>query len=351
MVTVLDSRQLTGADRRPAAVVARLQAGMGSRVWLREPAAPVQVRLDAWELGGLPVLRADVVGPLAVGRRRPPPDAPPVVSLYVQEHGTGRHEQGGRQRALTPGTLAVTDVTSPYSFAWGDTEGAGRALQIPVARLGLSVDVVRRAAPHVADSPLYELVRAHVAQVTRDAERLTADPGWPALSVATVELARALVISAADADGTTCAVPGETLLTRIRTWVDQHLTDPDLDAARVAAEHTISVRQLYRLCSAAGFSLEQWVIDQRLEGARAELARPGGRPIAAVARSWGFSDPSHFSRRFRAAFGTTPREWRDQRPPPVTPPPPGAVASASARARVGAGAGAGAGVGVGVGVE
>ncbi|MCZ2814549.1 helix-turn-helix domain-containing protein [Modestobacter sp. VKM Ac-2984] len=309
MVTLLDSRQLTGADRHPAAVVARLQAGMSSRVRLREPAASVQVRLDTWQLGGLPVLRADVVGPLVVSRRRTPADTPPVLSLYVQERGTGRHEQGGRRRALPPGTLTVTDISSPYDFCWGDTEGAGSALQVPVARLGLSVDVVRRAAPRAPDSPLYELVRAHVDRVTRDAERLAADPGWPALSVATLELVRALLVSA---DGAGDTVPGESLLPRIRTWVGQHLTDPGLDATRVAAEHAISVRQLYRLCSAAGFSLEQWVIDQRLEGARAELARPGGRPIAAVARSWGFGDPSHFSRRFRAAFGTTPREWRAQ---------------------------------------
>lgn len=317
MVTLLDSRQLTGADRRPAAVVARLQAGMTSRVRLREPAAPVEVRLDAWQLGDLPVLRADVVGPLAVSRRQVPPDTPPVLSFYVQERGTGRHEQGGRRRPLPPGALTVTDVTSPYSFAWGDAEGAGRALQIPVARLGVSVDVVRRAVPRVVDSPLYDLVRTHVAQVTRDAERLTADPGWPALSVATVELARALVVSAADTRG---AVPDEALLVRVRSWVGQHLIDPDLDAARIAAEHAISVRQLYRLCAAAGFSLEQWVIDQRLAGARAELARPGGRPIAAVARAWGFGDPSHFSRRFRTAFGTTPREWRAQHTTPAPAP-------------------------------
>ncbi|WP_299957671.1 helix-turn-helix domain-containing protein [uncultured Modestobacter sp.] len=319
MVTLLDSRQLTGTDRRPAAVLARLQAGMSSRVRLRDPAAPLEVRLDTWQLSSLPVLRADVVGPLTVSHRRSVADAPPVLSFYVQEHGTGRHEQGGRRRELPPGALTVTDVTTPYDFAWGDAAGAGRALQVPVARLGLSVDDVRRAVPRVADSPLYELVRAHVAQVTRDAERLTADPGWPALSVATVELARALVVSAAGAGS---AVPEESLLVRVRSWVDQHLTDPDLDAARIAAEHAISVRQLYRLCSAAGFSLEQWVIDQRLAGARAELARPGGRPIAAVARAWGFGDPSHFSRRFRSAFGMTPREWRTQRqapPPPSAP--------------------------------
>ncbi|MGY2081871.1 helix-turn-helix domain-containing protein [Modestobacter sp. SYSU DS0657] len=270
MVTLLDSRQLTGADRRPAAVV----------------------------------------GPLAVSRRRGPAHTPPVLSLHVQERGTGRHEQGDRCRAVPPGTLTITDVTSPYESSWGGAEGAGRALQIPVARLGLPLDVVRRAAPHAADSPLYDLVRTHVDRVTRNADRLSADPGWPTLAAATVELARALIVSAAESGATTREVLGDTLLTRIRIWVTQHLTDPDLDAARIAAAHAISVRQLYRLCSAAGFSLEQEVLGQRLEGARAELARPGDRAIAAVARSWGFGDPSHFSRRFRARFGMSPREWR-----------------------------------------
>ena len=74
----------------------------------------------------------------------------------------------------------------------------------------------------------------------------------------------------------------------------------------------MSVRQLYRVCAAAQLSLEQWIISQRLECARAELAAPRSRDrsIAVVARRWGFTDPSYFSRRFRATFGLTPSEWR-----------------------------------------
>ncbi|MFJ9520782.1 AraC family transcriptional regulator [Kitasatospora sp. NPDC101801] len=29
-----------------------------------------------------------------------------------------------------------------------------------------------------------------------------------------------------------------------------------------------------------------------------------------VARRWGFVNPAHFSRVFRAAYGVSPREWR-----------------------------------------
>jgi AraC-like DNA-binding protein len=57
--------------------------------------------------------------------------------------------------------------------------------------------------------------------------------------------------------------------------------------------------------------LSQWIITARLEGARRELARPGSRPgtVAATAHRWGFADSTHFSRRFRAAYGTSPRNW------------------------------------------
>jgi AraC-like DNA-binding protein len=74
----------------------------------------------------------------------------------------------------------------------------------------------------------------------------------------------------------------------------------------------VSVRQLYKACAGAGVRLEQWVIEQRLEAARAELAAPSGRwrSVAATARACGFADPSHFARRFRAAYGLTPRDWQ-----------------------------------------
>ena len=42
--------------------------------------------------------------------------------------------------------------------------------------------------------------------------------------------------------------------------------------------------------------------------AHRRLAAPA--PIAAVAAGWGFKDPTHFARRFRAAYGLRPQEWR-----------------------------------------
>jgi AraC-like DNA-binding protein len=80
--------------------------------------------------------------------------------------------------------------------------------------------------------------------------------------------------------------------------VYQHLTDPDLRPATIAAAHNVSLRHLYKICAQSGFSLEQWIIGERLHGARDELIRPDShsRTITMVARQWGFSDPTHFTR-------------------------------------------------------
>ena len=317
MVTLVDTELLPPSERRPAQVGARLEAAIGSRVRFPGRRPPTHARMDLWDLGGLTVTRADLTGELALTQsvRQARQDAEPLLSFAVQEVGTALQDHLDSRWIVPVGGLSLTDVTSPYEYRWSG-HGVCRSLQLPVSRLGLPVDVVRQALPLARHSPLYGLVSAHLQHVTLDAERLAAEPMVHSLASATVDLTRALLVSAAGTGRTTEDALAETMLSQVRSHVRQHLTEPGLDARSVAAALSISVRQLYRVCSAAGFSLEQWVIEQRLEGARAELADPAGagRPVAVVARRWGFTDASYFSRRFRQAYGTTPREWRQAGP-------------------------------------
>jgi AraC-like DNA-binding protein len=98
----------------------------------------------------------------------------------------------------------------------------------------------------------------------------------------------------------------------VKSYISQHLADPDLGAERIARAMFISVRQVYKLWETEPLPLGQWILERRLDAARHELTSRRGRSqtIAAIARRWGFADSTHFSRRFRQAYGLSPREWR-----------------------------------------
>ncbi|MFC9328837.1 helix-turn-helix domain-containing protein [Kitasatospora sp. NPDC057015] len=312
MALVLDTAELPRQDRAEAVFAAMLIATPACRLVHWDPDAVLRARIDLWDFGGVFLWRHEGSGVrmtrTAAHIRR---DAPETVAIALQEFGRARRIQASHTAELSRGDLLLSDLTAPYDYAWSGI-GAASALSIPYERLGLPVDLVRRAAPLLHTSSLYGFVREHLARLAADADALGADAGASALGEASVVLVRALLASAAHHDRQARPALAETLPVRIHAYIDLHLRDPLLRPATIAAAHGISLRTLYRLVQPPYSTLEQWIINRRLEGIRADLARSEHRhrPIADIARSWGFADPSHFGRRFRAAYGLTPREWR-----------------------------------------
>ncbi|MGY4315483.1 AraC-like DNA-binding protein [Bradyrhizobium sp. JR3.5] len=73
-----------------------------------------------------------------------------------------------------------------------------------------------------------------------------------------------------------------------------------------------SERYVHKLFERAGTTFASYVMDRRLDGAARDLKDPAttGRAIGDIAFDWGFSDLSHFTRRFRHRFGCALRDWR-----------------------------------------
>jgi len=309
---LLDTRHVPSADRAEAFRVAMQEASVPCRVEHRTPAGRVRARMHLVPLGRTAVFTTDA-SPFRLVRttRHVQRESPAVVAIAFQAAGHGEYPQLGHEQLVSGRDLMLVDLTAPYSFGCA-VGGGSRSVMVPHEQLALPVDVVRRAVPRLRASPLHDLVRTHLEEVCGRAEQLSGDPGAASLGTATAELVRALIVSAAGDARDRGAVREETLLTRVRTYVGQNLTDPALTPATIAAAHNVSLRQLYRLFSDAGLSLEQVVIGQRLELARVQLVSPAGRrrSIAATARACGFADASHFTRRFRHAYGTAPREWQ-----------------------------------------
>lgn len=132
--------------------------------------------------------------------------------------------------------------------------------------------MVRKAAGILPSSPVYPLVQGHMAGLCRRADALASDTAADAIGDATLELVRAMISSAGQDDPRSGTVMNETLYTRIVAFIQQNLTDPGLSPERIAREHHISVRQLYKLWTHNDLSLSEWIMTERLEGARRTLA-------------------------------------------------------------------------------
>jgi AraC-like DNA-binding protein len=102
------------------------------------------------------------------------------------------------------------------------------------------------------------------------------------------------------------------ILLAVRSFIESHLGDPDLDPAGIARASFISTRYLHKLFEGDGTSVCQWIRMARLERCRRDLVDPAlsHLTILAIASRWGLPGPQHFSRLFRAAYGCSPREYR-----------------------------------------
>ena len=93
--------------------------------------------------------------------------------------------------------------------------------------------------------------------------------------------------------------------------MEAHLDQP-LPPRQLAARAGISVRQLERLIASRFHDTPGgYYLKLRLQAARNHLFY-GDMPIQEIATATGFSSPSVLSRSFKARFGLSPREFRDQ---------------------------------------
>ncbi|GAA2205857.1 helix-turn-helix domain-containing protein [Nonomuraea monospora] len=237
-----------------------------------------------------------------------------TVSVLTQSHGQGGFGWDGQQRRLTAHDLALASKsTGPWECRWSGT-GQSLGLMLDADLLGLPDDVIRTAIANTPHSDITPLLLSHLHSLNADADRLAAEPGVAALGDTVLALLRALVASTTT-DPARREIAEQTRFTRVLAYVRAHLTDPELTPARIAAAHNLTLKALRGLCDDNGIDLEQWIIGRRLDGARRALASAehSHRTIDDIARTWGFTSPAHFTRRFRHAYGTTPRAYRRSR--------------------------------------
>jgi AraC-like DNA-binding protein len=305
---LLDTRDVDPEERRDAVHDAYVRAEVPRQVDLLSQHGVDATRIEGWMFGSMKMFSPESPG-IRVIRDARAGSLEPMIAFCLQRQGVGQSTEGNRCDPLMPGDLVMIGPTAPNEFL---ISGATIAVEFPFGEIGVTVETARTASTRLSASPLFLLVGQHLLALHADADLVAASTAAPEIGAATAQLVRALIVSAAFDDRCTRSALTDALSPRVFAYVHQHLTDRDLTPVTIARAHHISVRYLYKLCDTAGVKLVDWIIAERLEGARRELAAPGQRTrtIALISRNWGFKDPSHFSSRFRNAYGISPREFQ-----------------------------------------
>ncbi|GHA88099.1 MULTISPECIES: AraC-like ligand-binding domain-containing protein [Streptomyces] len=318
MSPVLDTAFIPPRDREEVVRNAVWESMVAVDIDHRPAAEDISVRIGLGTAGPIRICSARATAvTLRRTERLARRDEEPAVTLGVQMTGSSVVVQNDRECLLNAGEFAVYESIAPYTHLF-DKGVDYRFIRFPRAALALPDRLLRdiAAVPLGSDSPIARLAFPYFSQLAIT-DALHQGGHADAVVEPSVELLRA-VLTSQHGNASLARAPLEaTLSLRITQYLRKHLADPDLSAARIAAAHDISVRHLYAVLSRSGISLGDWIRTRRLAACRRELAGPNGRlrTIAAIGRSWGFMDATHFSKVFRQAYGISPRAWRDQNHP------------------------------------
>jgi len=97
---------------------------------------------------------------------------------------------------------------------------------------------------------------------------------------------------------------------RMRMWIRDHYADPEVSAAKLAADFNVSVRYVHKAFASAGRGMTflDAVLHERMEAAMRMLRTSSisNTQISQVAYSCGFTDPAYFGLVFRKHRGCSP---------------------------------------------
>lgn len=255
-----------------------------------------------------------IAGDLAAEERR--------CLLLSQLSGDVVFDHDGTRTPLRTGNCAIVNGEPAR---WWSAAGDVRQLRLhlPPAWLRSRLPMGRIPAIHILDGNAgLGRMLANLLNELLDASRDATCSFDLTAQAAVRDAVVALVVAALSASDPACPEIGHnrTRAMASRRWpaicafIEARLPEPSLCPADVARAQGISTRQLHRLFQEAGTSFGAFLRDLRLARCRADFSDPrcAALPVTAIAFRWGFSDSAHFSRSFRAAYGTTARAFRSR---------------------------------------
>lgn len=241
-------------------------------------------------------------------------DTEPYYLVAYLKEGSVTVAQDGREAFVTGDNLVIVDTSRPFRIETPTTMHAN-SVDIPSARIreifpqveGLtSVSITGGSGPGAVLRCMLENIFNRAADINDDGADFIADaiPYLTAGALASLPAAKGILPDKIESFQRH----------RVRSFVRANLRDRELDPEAIARSLNLSLRYVHKLFEDEPTTLMQWIWAERIARCGDDLAKPElrSRTVSEIAYSWGFSDPAHFSRLFRAHLGQPPSAFRDQ---------------------------------------
>jgi AraC-like DNA-binding protein len=235
-----------------------------------------------------------------------------VFLVHLQARGESVNRQNGREAILKSGDFTLCDSARPYTLHFESLNDM-IVLRVPAVELRQrmvqpELFTARRIGGHCGAG-------AVVSQTLQNLWQQCVNGLEPAIAERLLTNSLDLLVTALTLGEhhvvSNGALRNATNL-RVRYYVEDHLTECDLGAARIAGAIGISPRYVHRLFEHDGETLGEFIQRRRLESCALALkdAVQPKRSVTEIAFAFGFCDPSFFCRCFKKRFAMTPRDYR-----------------------------------------
>lgn len=225
-----------------------------------------------------------------------------MLHLYLSGGFTGSIT--GQHVTIWPGQVAVIDLAQDVETR----AAASNSIALIVPRRLFPPRILMRLKPKL-DSIRNRLLAAHIASLRARCLVMTKVEAAQAEREMLQTLSRLLDPEAAIASEVE-RLPDASLMTLAEAAVQDQIASPDLSPETLAAELKVSRATLYRLFAEHG-GIMRYVQERRLLATQSALSDPlEQRTLARLAADLGFRSDAHFSRSFKARFGTTASAYR-----------------------------------------
>lgn len=231
--------------------------------------------------------------------------------LLIQLKGHARLEIADRGFDLTPGDWSLYDPRTQYSIHNFDPTSL-LVVKIPRSRLaGLRVPELHSCeAPRNDGAGLSAMLGSVLKSLAEQLPSLPDDAGGAIsesiLGLLTYTLARH------QSSNKERMLPHAVLKSRVMQFIQEHLSDSNMNIDRIAAAMRCSKRYIHLVFADESLSVERYIWKSRLELAHQRLlsSQHASSTIAQLSDTCGFNSSAHFCKQFKKEYGCSPSELR-----------------------------------------